>query len=305
MKILKFVLLSKAITCRQDVFVNFKRSRGIDDQKNMSPIIKYAGIPPTSIRGLLRHATEKKLALHGIGSCHPLPSNTVVIERNREYYDNDFMNNPCYHPRGDCIDIYGEACPVLDLFGTLDRPGKIMTPPIFFYPAGTGGASAKNISKIFGGIGTGRVEIIRNSPRCRENTHRVYLTGETVAFTLINAPFNIILPDSNEDYEILIYKMLEFLVEQNLMFNKNFYLGGMRGFGFGRVAIVRVDDKGEYKTKGRNILGIPNDEAREIDEKWEKIIAEWKKKFPPEKYNYEPTSKKVKKEVKKRKKNGE
>ncbi len=220
MKILNFRFLSKSMTFRQDIYTNYQKSQGANDQKSLSNFVKYGRIPASSLKGCLRHGMEKMLLECGISICHPLPQNTITNKRNKEIYEKDLMLG--YHPRGACAEN-GGACPILDLWGDLDRPGKIIVPSIFFYPSQGGGAAMKNISKVFGEVGTGRVEIERNSPRCRSDLHKTYMTTETVVYAIIDAPLTIVLKDDDELFEVLIYKTLEFLYEKNQNYFDDFF----------------------------------------------------------------------------------
>ncbi|MBD3228819.1 MAG: hypothetical protein GF329_11590 [Candidatus Lokiarchaeota archaeon] len=57
-------------------------------------------------------------------------------------------------------------------------------------------------------------------------------------------------------------------------------LGGKRGGGYGNAVAVFVNDSGNYLTRGRNCLGIKEDEFEAIDQQFKELIAEQKEKFP-------------------------
>jgi hypothetical protein len=181
-----------------------------------------------------------------------------------------------YHPRGACKNEGG--CIIYNLFGDLDKPGNLIVPSAYFYPANS--SYLKNHEKIFGSIGTGRLEIIRNSPRARSNSHTPYMTGETIGGIMIQSPLNLILRDDNEDQRVLILKTLKYLYEKNVNFDFPYLLGGNRGNGYGRAVLVVLNNSGNYLTRNRNILGIKDEEAKEIDAKFVELICQLKEKFP-------------------------
>ena len=278
MKVIEMVLLAESITTRSDMFVTFNNSQGIHDQKTLSGYTKLGRIPAETLRGWVRNAMEKLLLMKGVSICHPLPQNVIVNPRNKEYYEKDLLNG--YHPRGECEKLFKKACPMLELFGDLNRPSKITIPSVYFYPASGGGTITNNISKVFGSIGQGRLDISRNSPRVRDNNYQVYMTSETITGVGIQAPWNIVIDDDNGYYEALVYKTLEFLFTKVMNNEKPFWCGGKRWFGYGRVVGVKVNEKGKYLVKNRNVIGIKNELAENIDEKFEKYVTILVKEFP-------------------------
>ena len=57
-------------------------------------------------------------------------------------------------------------------------------------------------------------------------------------------------------------------------------LAGKRTRGYGRAVLVFLNESGNYVTKSRNCLGIKNDEAEAINQKFKKIIREERELFP-------------------------
>jgi len=277
MKVIQTTFLGESVTTRSNIFVRFARSQGIADQKKLSNFIKLGRIPSESLKGWLRNAFEYVLLKHGISVCHPLPANTITADRNKEAYKKDLELG--YHPRGDCKSEGG--CLLLRLFGDLDLPGNLIVPSVYFYPA-NGGAITKNHSKLFGTIGTGRLELTNDSPRVRHNGHQPYLTTETTIGTTIQAPLKLILRENDESQEIVLLKTLEFLHKKLTGDNYEFkfMLAGKRTRGYGRAALVFLNESGNYVTKSRNVLGIKNDEAEIINKKFKKIIRDERDLFP-------------------------
>ena len=242
----------------------------------LSGFTKLGRISGKTLRGWLRHAMEKLLLKNGVSVCHPLPANTVTNERNKKYYEDDALLG--YHPRGACKKQGG--CPVYHIFGDLDKPSNIIVSPIYFYPSLGGGTLSKNFQKITGQIGLGRVEIDRESPRKRSDTFQTYMSQETIMGTYINAPWTIIIRNDDEFHEVLIFKTLEFLFEKNQNWDFDFMIGGQRTAGCGKANVVRVNSNNNFLTKNRNIIGITQEEAELISEKFNKYIAELKENFP-------------------------
>ena len=224
---------------------------------------------------------EKLLLENGISICHPMPANTITSDRNKEAYEKDLELN--YHPRGSCKNDGG--CIIYKLFGDLGVPGKLIIPSVYFYPANSGSSNTKNQQKIFGSVGTGRLEISRNSPRARNDSTQPFMTTESIVGVMIEAPFNIVLRDDSEQLKALILKTLEYLFEKVSKSDYPFLLGGNRGFGYGRAVAVFLNNSGNYLIRDRNCLGIKNEKVEEINQKFEELIEKEKGKFPID-YNY-------------------
>ena len=58
MKVLNCTFLGESITTRNDMFVRFAKSQGIEDQKKLSNFVKLGRIPSESLRGWLRNGME-------------------------------------------------------------------------------------------------------------------------------------------------------------------------------------------------------------------------------------------------------
>ncbi|MHA1380348.1 MAG: hypothetical protein ACTSRG_18440 [Candidatus Helarchaeota archaeon] len=106
------------------------------------------------------------------------------------------------------------------------------------------------------------------------------MTTETIVGTYINAPWTIIVRDGSEVQEILVLKTLEFLMEKNINWDYDYFLGGNRTAGCGRVFTVKTNERGNYLVKNRNLIGVKQENAELINQKFEKIIAMLKDKFP-------------------------
>ncbi|MHA1752626.1 MAG: RAMP superfamily CRISPR-associated protein [Candidatus Helarchaeota archaeon] len=273
MKVLNFNILIETVSTRSDIYMKFDSSKGIQDQKSLTNFLKLGHIPATSLRGWIRHGMEKLLLSHGISVCHPLPKNTITSDQNKQNFIAD--QELGYHPRGECKKGGKEGCLIFHLFGDLNEPGKIIIPPVFFYPAKS--SKFKNLEKVFG-IGTGRVEITRNSPRVRSR-NGMYMTTEITTGVYIEAPFKIILRDGAEKYYPVVIKTLEFLYKRVISYDFTHLLGGFRSFGHGRAVVVCLSGSGNYLTKSRKI-GIEMNEFEEIEKKFDDIIKHERDKFP-------------------------
>jgi len=192
----------------------------------------------------------------------------------------------------------------------------------------------RNINKLFGGVGSGRLEVINNSPRCRSQTHQVYLTVENLAGVMIEAPLKLILREPDRDQEVLLLKTLEFLKIKAQQNEFEFLLGGMRTSGYGKGAILPIKPKKTRKTRNKSLLSeedteimSPKDEnlktytiqfklkaaeAGKLEAAFQDAVKRWREKFPinqeepPEDEEKEEREmgqrKKVEKEVEKKKK---
>ena len=276
---LQLAFIAESICTRTDILVRYNRSQGIEDQKKLSAFTKLGRIPAESIRGWVRHGMEKLLLNHGVSPCHSLPSNTMTSDRNKEVFKKDLALG--YHPRGSCKDNENGECMVYAIFGDLAKPSNLIIPSAYFYPTGNGNSTVTgDHQKLFGSVGSGRLEISRNSPRSRNGTHIPFMSSETQAGTMIKAPFTLILREDNEDHYILLLKTLEFLLEHATNFDFDHLLGGKRTSGYGRAAIVKLNKSGNYLTKGRNVLGFDLVEADEIDKKFKTLLKREILKFP-------------------------
>ncbi len=276
MKKIEVIFICGSFTSRQDLFVTFGNSHGILDQRKLSGFTKLGRISGKTLRGWLRHGLEKLLLLNDVSVCHPLPSNTIVNERNKKYYKEDLAVG--YHPRGECKDQGG--CPVYNMFGDLDKPSNLIVTPIYFYPSSGGGTSANNLNKITSAIGKGRIEIDHASPRKRSDTHQTYMSTETIVGSYIEAPWTLVIRKDDELHEVLIWKTLEFLFKKNEEWDFDFLIGGDRTAGCGQARAVIVNDGGKYLTKKCNEVGIPIDEVELLNGKFEKMVEMLKMTFP-------------------------
>jgi len=274
---LQLAFIAESICTRTDILVRFNRSQGIEDQKKLSAFTKLGRIPAESIRGWLRHGMEKLLLSFGLSTCHPLPSNTMTSDRNKEVFKDDLSIH--YHPRGQCKDK-GD-CLVYAIFGDLAKPSNLIVPSAYFYPTGNGNSTVTgDHQKLFGNMGSGRIENSRSSPRARNGTHIPFMSSETPAAVMVKAPFTLILREDNEDHRILLLKTLEFLLEHATEFDFDHLLGGKRTSGYGRAVIVKLNKSGNYLTKGRNVLGVKQEEWDEINAKFNDLVAREMLKFP-------------------------
>jgi len=198
----------------------------------------------------------------------------MTADRNKKLFKRDLTLN--YHPRGQCEKKGG--CIIYRMWGDLDKPSNIIIPSVYFYPANTP-VFAKNHVKIFGNIGTGRLEIANQSPRERFESKTPFLCSENLCGVIIEAPITIILRKKDEFQKVLLYKTLEFLFNKVINNEFKFLLGGKRTSGYGRAVIVKCNNNGNYLIKGRNVLGLKEEEALEIDKKFEQYIKEERKKF--------------------------
>jgi len=296
-KIIQAVLLCESFTNRSNVLVMFNHAKNELERKHISPFAKIGRISGQSLRGWLRHAIEKLLLQHGVSVCHPLAQMSVTSDRNKKYYTEEDLTLG-YHPRGSCADEGG--CLVYQMFGDLDAPGNLVTPSVYFYPTTTGdGTATKEINKVFGTIGGGRIEITHCSPRARKNTHQTYMAIESAAGVMIKAPIHLILKGGNKDHEVVLLKALEFLKTMVQGYEFDFLLGGMRDQGYGRAAILPMVPK---KKKSRSKTLVPEEEdanenngsltiqfklkntdATKLDADFLAIVEKEKTRFPVEK----------------------
>ena len=229
----------------------------------MSPFAKLGRVAGQTIRGWLRHAMETILIQQGISVCHPLSALSVTADRNKDYFKNDLALG--YHPRGECKAEGG--CLIYQIFGDLDLPGNLITQSVYFFPTTSGdGTITRNVNKLFGGIGAGRLEVINNSPRCRNQTHQVYLTVENLAGVMIEAPIKFIFRTPNKDQEVVFLKSIEYLktMVQNNEFD--FLLGGMRTSGYGKAAVLPLKPKKEKKPKMKPLIPLEEPTNGNTDE---------------------------------------
>ncbi|MBD3227995.1 MAG: hypothetical protein GF329_07380 [Candidatus Lokiarchaeota archaeon] len=161
-------------------------------------------------------------------------------------------------------------------------------PSVYFYPANNGGSTFKNCQKAFNSVGKGRLELVRSSPRARNgNAKTPFMSTETWVGVMIEAPFTLMINGNGNDgtgleekYKVLVLKTLEYLNKKVEDGQYAFMLGGKRGKTYGRARVVFKNKNGNYLTRGRNCLGIKNDEAEEIDKKFDELVKQERKKFP-------------------------
>lgn len=285
-KIIETVLLCESFTNRDNVLVMFSHAKNELERKRTSPFAKTGRISGQTLRGWLRHAIEKLLLQQGISVCHPLTQISVTGARNKEYFNKEDLTMG-YHSRGDCAEEGG--CLIYQMFGDLNVPGNLIVPSVYFYPTTTGnGTATKEINKVFGSVGGGRVEIAHCSPRARKNTHQTYMSMETVVGVMIKAPFKLILKVENREHEIVLLKALDFLKTMVQGYEFDFLLGGMRGQGYGRAAILPLINKVSKVKKSRNKTLVPQERDEELEEESGGIKIQFKlKKENAEKLNRE------------------
>ncbi|NVM29077.1 MAG: hypothetical protein HWN65_09545 [Candidatus Helarchaeota archaeon] len=295
-QIIRFTLLCESFTNRSNVLVMVGQAKNERDRRQTSPFAKVGRIAGQTIRGWIRHTMEKLLLMNGVSVCHPISKISATSDRNKEYFKEDLTLG--YHSRGDCAEKGG--CLIYQIFGDLDAPGNLIVPSAYFYPTTTGnGRVTKEINKVFGSVGGGRIELTHCSPRARAKSHRTYMSMETIVGVMIKAPVNLILIQANRDHEVALLKTLEFLKTMNQEYEYDFLLGGMRGQGYGRAALLPMMQKSK-KTKQKSLA--PNEEGEELEEgngtykiqfkltkpqgekleqDFQSIIAKEKKRFSP------------------------
>lgn len=261
-KIIQTVLLCESFTNRSNVLVMFSHARNELERKRITPFAKVGRISGQTLRGWLRHAVEKLLLQNGVSVCHPLTRISVTSTRNKKYYNEEDLSLG-YHPRGSCSEEGG--CLVYQMFGDLGVPGNLVTPSVYFYPTASGdGAATKEINKVFGSVGGGRLEITHCSPRARKNTHQTYMSIEMAAGVMIKAPVNLILKVGNEDHELVLLKALEFLKTMVQGYEFDFLLGGMRDQGYGRAAILPMVRESRKSKKEDQVPQEEGEESKEV-----------------------------------------
>jgi len=189
------------------------------------------------------------------------------------------------------------------MFGDLDQPGNLITQSVNFYPTTSGnGTATKNVNKLFGVVGSGRLEVVRNSPRCRSQTHQVYMSIENLAGVMIEAPLKLILRTHNKDQETILLKTLEFLKIQVQNNEFDFLLGGMRTAGYGKAAILPLIPKRAKKPKNKTLIPVEDPESTnsekedtngytiqfnlkkadgsKLETAFQEVVSKWKEKFP-------------------------
>ena len=299
MKIINTVFLAESVTTRSNLLVMITHPKNEADRKKQAPFSKLGRIGGQTLRGWVRHAMEKLLLQHGVSVCHPLSEISITADRNKDYFQNDIALG--YHPRGACRAEGG--CPIYRMFGDLDYPGNLMVSSVYFYPTTSGnGTVTKNINKLFGGVGSGRLEVINNSPRCRSKSHQVYLTVENLVGVMIEAPLKLIFREPDRDQEVLLLKTLEFLKIKAQQNEFEFLLGGMRTSGYGKGAILPIKPKKTRKTRNKSLLSeedtevvSPKDEipktytiqfklkaveAAKLETAFQNAVRRWREKFP-------------------------
>ncbi|MFX1293339.1 MAG: hypothetical protein ACFFD2_00575, partial [Promethearchaeota archaeon] len=232
---IRTTLLCESVTNRSNVLVMITHATNDRDRKQTSPYVKVGRISGQTLRGWIRHAMEKLLISNGVSVCHPISKISATSSRNIHYFKEDLAIG--YHSRGECADEGG--CLIYQLFGDLDYPGNIIIPSAYFYPTITGNGSATTeINKVFGSVGSGRVELTHCSPRARAQSHQTYMSMDTIVGVMIKVPLNLILIQANHDHEIILLKTLQFLKTMNQEYEYDHLLGGMRGQGYGRAVIL-------------------------------------------------------------------
>jgi len=299
MKVIDKVFLCESVTTRSNNLVLITHAKNEADRKKQSPYAKLGRVSGQSIRGWLRHAVEKLLIQQGVSVCHPLSTISVTADRTKGYFQEDLGAG--YHSRGDCKAAGG--CPVFNLFGDLEHPGNLLVQSVYFFPTVSGdGTVTKNVNKMFGTMGSGRVEVINNSPRCRTATHVAFMTIEHLAGVMIEAPFKLILRQPNPSHEIILSKGLDFLNAMVKGYEFDFLLGGMRSAGYGRAGLLPLEPK-KVKKRGKNAgsseeaeeqegnmeeepkgykiqFNMKNEDAITLETKFQEIMALEREKFP-------------------------
>lgn len=238
------ILLCESFTNRSNVLVMVGQAKNERDRRQTSPFAKVGRIAGQTIRGWIRHAMEKLLLLNGVSVCHPISKISATSDRNKDYFKRDLVVG--YHSRGECADQGG--CLLYQIFGDLDAPGNLIVPSAYFYPTTSGnGTITKEINKIFGSVGRGRIELTHSSPRARAKSHQTYMSMETIVGVMIKAPVNLVLIQNNRVHEIVLLKTLEFLKVMNQEYQYDYLLGGMRGQGYGRAALLPMEKKTKKK----------------------------------------------------------
>jgi hypothetical protein len=299
MKVIDYEFLGESVTTRSNNLVLITHAKNEMDRKKQSPFAKLGRIGGQTLRGWLRHAIEQLFLQNGVSVCHPLNTISVTADRTRPYFQDDVAAG--YHSRGDCKAAGG--CPIYNLFGDLEQPGNLMVQSVYFFPTTSGdGTVTKNVNKVFASMGSGRVEVINNSPRCRTKTHLVFMTVEHLAGVMIEAPFKLILRQPNPSQEIIIAKGLEFLTKMVQEYQFDFMLGGMRSAGYGRAAVLPVEpkkakkrskngasdeavedqgDAGDEEAKGYKIqFSMKKEDAENLEKEFQQLVALERTKFP-------------------------
>jgi len=301
-KIIPAVMLCESFTNRSNILVMMNNAQNERERKQTSPYAKVGRIAGQTIRGWLRHAMEKLLLENGVSVCHPLSSISIrggnSSKRNQEYYDRDLSLG--YHPRGECAEEGG--CLIYQLFGDLNIPGNLIVPSAYFYPTTTGNGSATTgMNKVFGSIGGGRVELTHVSPRARDRSHQTYMSMETVVGVMIETPLNLILVNENPAHEVVLLKALEYLKVLNQEYEFDHLLGGMRGQGYGRAAILpkvkmkkptkdpssadeedtsETDETDEEAARYRIQFKLTKKRRERLEREFQSVLAQEKVKFP-------------------------
>ncbi len=242
--IIPAILLCESFTNRSNVLVMVGQAKSERDRKQTSPYAKVGRIAGQTIRGWIRHAMEKLLLTNGVSVCHPISKISATSDRNKNYYKEDLVIG--YHSRGECADQGG--CLLYQIFGDLNAPGNLIVPSAYYYPTTSGnGTATREINKLFGSVGGGRIELTHSSPRARAKSHQTYMSMETIVGVMIKAPVNLLLIQNNRAHEIVLLKTLEFLKIMNQEYQYDYLLGGMRGQGYGRAAILPMEKKTKKK----------------------------------------------------------
>jgi hypothetical protein len=304
-QIIPATLLCESFTNRSNVLVMVGQAKSERDRRQTSPYAKVGRIAGQTLRGWIRHAMEKLLIQNGVSVCHPISKISVTggnsSKRNRDYYAADLTLG--YHSRGDCADQGG--CLLFQMFGDLDVSGNLIVPSAYFYPTTTGnGTATTEINKVFGSVGGGRIELTHCSPRARANSYQTYMSMETIVGVMIKAPINLILIEANRAHEVVLLKTLEFLKTMNQNYEFDHLLGGMRGQGYGRAALLpmvqktkrkqakqeslRSDEKNvpPEKVTGYKIqFDLTKSQSESLEREFQSIIREEQEKFPSETQN--------------------
>lgn len=261
-KVIPTVLVCESFTNRSNVLVMINQAKSERDRRLTSPYAKIGRISGQTIRGWIRHSMEKLFISNGVSVCHPISQISATNKRNKEYFKADLALG--YHSRGECAG--NEGCLLYQMFGDLDKPGNLIVPSVYFFPTTTGdGTATTEVNRIFGTIGGGRIELTHCSPRARTNSHQTYMSMETIVGVMIKAPLNLILIDDNRDHEIALLKTLQFLKEMNQEYVYDFLLGGMRGQGYGRAALLPMEKKKAKKEKSKQKT-LSSEESPELSD---------------------------------------
>lgn len=208
-------------------------------------------ISPFSLRGWLRHSIESYLIENGIEVCHPMNKDSKPSKENkatgRKYIEEDMEYG--YHSQGQCLENGKPGCLIVQMFGSLTKPGTLMQKQVITQPV----IGRRDFTH---GIGSGSYRMVQVSPTTRSplGIREPFRTHETDIVAFMDVPWRIKIRENVPEDKTKIYTGLLCRAADHMDTNREDFfrqLGGKRNMGCGimRVSIVNpLYDEDTLKT---------------------------------------------------------